>query len=420
MYQKTVLANGLRLITSKMPHTRSVSVVFFVAAGPRYELDSEAGIAHFVEHLCFKGTYRRKTAKEISEAIESIGGLLNGGTDKELTSFWCRVPSKHFLLAVDVLVDLVRNPRFEENDIERERQVIIEEMNMSLDSPRQRVAMLIDELLWPGKPLGRDIAGSKETVSSLTRQQIREFHASHYLPNNIVVSIAGDIDEKQAHDAALQTLGDWQSGKVPAGFSSSGLDGEKRLSVEFRETEQLQLCLGVPGVSFFDPDRYAVDLLSIILGEGMSSRLFLKLREEKGLAYEIHSYADHFTDTGALIVHAGIDPTQGEAALKGILEELLGIGNSLSSEELDKAKEIAKGRLLLSLENSRSVAGWLGAQELLTNRILSVDDVIALVEAVTEADLKRVAHNLFDSRYFCLALVGPVREADSFAKLLGV
>lgn len=420
MYQKTTLANGMRVITSELPHTRSVSIVFFIGAGPRYEMDSQAGVAHFLEHLCFKGTRKRKSAKEISEAIESVGGLLNGGTDKELTSFWCRVPTKHFALAVDVLVDLICNPRLAADDIERERQVIVEEINMTLDSPRQRVAMLIDELLWPGKPLGRDIAGSKEIVGSLTRQQITQFHRGHYLPNNVVASIAGDIDQKQALDVTSEAVSQWEDGTIPSGFSSAGFVGQGRLRIEFRETEQLQLCLGVPGVSFFDPDRYAVDLLSIVLGEGMSSRLFLKLREEKGLAYEIQSYADHFTDTGAFIVHAGVDPMQAEAALKAIIDELLAVKDDLSESELCKAKEIAKGRLLLSLENSRNVAGWFGAQELLTKRILSVDEVISLVEAITREDLERVARWLFDPNAFNLAVVGPIRKADLLERVLNV
>ena len=211
MHEKITLDNGLRLLTSQMPHTRSVSVVFFTAAGSRYETEPEAGISHFIEHICFKGTQKRHSSKEISEAIESVGGMINGGTDKELTTFWCRVTSQHFLLALDVLVDLLLHSRFDANDIDRERQVIIEEINMSLDSPRQRVSMLIDELLWPGQPLGRDIAGSKETVTALTRQQMLDFFSGHFLPNNTVVAIAGDIEQKQVQDAISQTLGKWKS-----------------------------------------------------------------------------------------------------------------------------------------------------------------------------------------------------------------
>ncbi len=418
MHEKITLDNGLRLLTCNMSHTRSVSVVFFLGVGPRYETDSEAGISHFIEHLCFKGTEKRRSSKEISEAIESVGGMINGGTDKELTTFWCRVTSQHFPLALDVLVDLLRNSRFDANDIDRERQIIIEEINMSLDSPRQRVAMLFDELLWPGQPLGRDIAGSKETVSALTQQQMLDFLSHHYLPNNTVVSIAGDIEQKQVQEVISQALSDWRPNKLPAGFPNSSSQEAARLHIEFRDTEQAQLCLGIPGLSFFHPDRYAIDLLSIILGEGMSSRLFTEVREQQGLAYEIHSYADHFADAGAVIIHAGVDPGRTEEALTAIINQVANLKEQISEAERKKAKEMAKGRLLLSLENSRNVAAWLGAQELLTNRILTADEVISLVEAVTTEDLKRVAQQLLTGDKLNLAIVGPVKEEEPLARLL--
>jgi predicted Zn-dependent peptidase len=418
MYQKVTLDNGLRLVTSEMPHTRAVSVVFFTAAGPRYEVESEAGISHFIEHICFKGTEKRRSSKEISEAIESVGGVINGGTDKELTTFWCRVTSENFLLALDILVDLLLHSRFDATDIDRERQIIIEEINMSLDSPRQRVAMLIDELLWPGHPFGRDIAGSKETVAALTRQQMLDFISQHYLPNTTVVAVAGDIEQKPVQDTINQTLGEWKSNKVSAGFPNVGDQKAARLNIEFRDTEQAHLCLGIPGLSFFHPDRYAVDLLSIILGEGMSSRLFIEIREQQGLAYEIHSYADHFADSGAVIISAGVDPGRVDSALSSIIDQLSKLKEQISEAELAKAKEIAKGRLLLSLESSRNVAGWLGAQELLTSRILTTDDVISLVEAVTIEDLKRVAQQLLTSKKLNLAIVGPVKEEKPLVRLL--
>jgi predicted Zn-dependent peptidase len=418
MHQKVTLDNGLRLLTSEMPHTRSVSVVFFTAAGSRYETEPEAGISHFIEHVCFKGTEKRRNSKEISEAIEGVGGILNGGTDKELTTFWCRVTSEHFLLALDVLIDLIRHSRFDAADIDRERQIIIEEINMSLDSPRQRVSMLIDELMWPGQPLGRDIAGSKETVASITRQQMLDFFSKHYLPNTTVVAVAGDIEQTQVHDAISQALEEWKFNEVPSGFPNEGNQQAARLNIEFRETEQAHLCLGVPGTSFFHPDRYVVDLLSIILGEGMSSRLFIEVREQQGLAYDIHSYADHFADSGAVIIHAGVDPDRTEDAIKAIIEQVAKLKEQISQAELKKAKEIAKGRLLLSLESSRNVAAWLGVQELLLNRILTTDEVISLVEAVTTEDMKRVAQQLLTSEKLNLAIVGPVKNGESLTKLL--
>ena len=418
MYEKIILDNGLRLLTSEMPNTRSVSVVFFLGVGSRYETDSIGGISHFIEHLCFKGTEKRRTAKDISEAIESVGGILNGGTDKELTTYWARVTSEHFSLALDVLIDLLRGSRFAAEDIDRERQVIIEEINMSLDSPRQRVAMLIDEILWPGQALGRDIAGSRETITAMKRQQILDFFSRAYLPNNTVISIAGDIEQKKVQGAIHKALNGWKPDKIPSGLPNTFSQQTPNLKSEFRETEQVQLCLAVPGISYFHDDRFAVDLLSTILGEGMSSRLFTEIRERQGLAYDIHSYADHFSDSGAVIVYAGVDSRRVDDAIKAIIEQLSKIREQISEAELSKAKEMAKGRLVLSLESSRNVASWLGIQELLTKRILTTDEVIKLVEAVTLEDLKRVAQNLFVSDKLNLATVGPVKKEESLAGLL--
>jgi predicted Zn-dependent peptidase len=418
MYEKITSDNGLRLLTSEMPHTRSVSIVFFLGVGSRYETDSIAGISHFIEHLCFKGTDKRHTAKEISEAIESVGGILNGGTDKELTTYWARVTSEHFHLALDVLVDLLRSSRFAAEDVDRERQVISEEINMSLDSPRQRVAMLIDEILWPGHPLGRDIAGNRETLNALNRQQILDFFSNAYLPNNTVISIAGDIEQKEIQAAVGEALAGWKPDQTPSNTPNTGNQEGPRLKIEFRETEQVQLCLAVPGFSYFHPDRFAIDLLSTILGEGMSSRLFTEIREHQGLAYDIHSYSDHFSDSGAVVISAGVDSSRVDKAVEAIIDQLSKIKEQISDSELKKAREIAKGRLLLSLESSRNVAGWLGAQELLTNRILTPDEVIALVEAVNIEDLKRVAGELFTGEKLNLAIVGPVKKEEPLARLL--
>jgi len=418
MYQKITLDNGLRLITSEMPHTRSVSLVFFLGVGSRYETDAIAGVSHFIEHLCFKGTEKRPTAKDISEAIEGVGGILNGGTDKELTTYWCRVTSEHFNLSLDVLVDLLRGSRFAVEDIDRERQVIIEEINMSLDSPRQRVAMLIDEILWPGQALGRDIAGSRETVNAITRRQILDYFSTAYLPNNTVICIAGDIKEKEIQNAIHKSLGAWKLGKLPSGFPNTFHQQTPSLKIEYRETEQVQLCLAVPGFSYFHKDRFAVDLMSTILGEGMSSRLFTEIRERQGLAYDIHSYADHFSDSGAVIVYAGVDSSRVDDAVKAILEELSKMKEQVSDAELSKAREMAKGRLLLSLESSRNVASWLGTQELLTQRILTPDEVIALVEAVTVDDIKRVAREVLTAEKLNLAVVGPVKKEEPLAGML--
>lgn len=418
MYQKTALDNGLRLITSGMPHSHSACITIFVGTGSRHESDEQAGLSHFIEHLYFKGTERRATAKEISEAIEGVGGILGGGTDKELTVYWCKVARPHFALALDVLADMMRYSKLDPQDIERERQVIIEEINMSLDSPQHRVDILLDELLWPGQALGRDIAGSKETVGATTRQMLLDYLSHQYLPNNVVISVAGAIDHQEVITSLNQYFGDWVGGVVPRGPVTKHEQREPRLRVERRDTEQAHFALAVPGLSSLHPDRFALDLLNIILGEGMSSRLFQQIRERLGLAYAIQSYVSHFLDTGSVAIYAGVDPKQVETALAAIVEELNHLKEGIPDSELVKAKEFSKGRLMLRMEDSRSVASWLGGQELLNGRILTVEDVISIIEAVTTDDLQRVARELLVDYKLNLAVVGPVDNEGRLEDLL--
>ena len=419
-YRKDTLDNGLRVITCHIPHTKSVSVLFFVTEGSCYETDKEAGISHFIEHMCFKGTNKRQSSREISEAIEGVGGLMNGGTDREITSYWCKLASQHFGLAVDVIADLLRNPLFRGEDIEKERQVIIEEINMSLDSPQQRAGMLLDELMWPGQPMGRDVAGSKETVYAITRQQMQRFLADYYVPNNMLISIAGDIEPGNALGIVEQEVGNWQRGKKPEYIISSAGQTHPRMQIEYRDTEQVNLIMGVEGLSIFHPDRFATDLLSMILGEGMSSRLFTEIRERLGLAYDIHSYAEHYRETGSFVIQAGIDPEHTAEAIRAVLDQIINIKDGISDYELQKAREMAKGRLLLSMENSRNVASWYGAQEILTGMILTVDDVTQIIENISMDDMKRVARELFATEKLNLAIVGPIKDTGPIFKLLAL
>lgn len=416
-YKKVVLDNGLRVVICPMPHTRSVSVVFFAGAGSCYEPDEEAGISHFIEHICFKGTRKRRSPQLISEAIEGVGGMLNGGTDREVTTYWCKLASEHLELAIDVIVDLLRNPLLRKKDVDKERHVIIEEINMSLDSPQQRVGMLYDELMWPGKPLGRDIAGTKDTVSSITRQQIARFIDKYYRPDNMLVSIAGDIKPAKAVEILSEYVGNWEKGRRPDYIPSASEQKDMRMCVEYRDTEQVNLILGVEGLSMFHPDRFILDMLSLILGEGMSSRLFSVIREKMGLAYDIHSYVEHFKNTGLFAVQAGIEPHKIDKAVNAIVEQLETIKVNLSESELRKAREMAKGRLLLSMENSRNVAGWYGAQEILTGEIFTIDEVTQIIEKISVADLQRVAHNLFKTEKLNLAIVGPVKKPGSLRNI---
>ena len=418
MYTKTVFDNGLRVITSVMPHTRSVCLAFLVGAGSCYENEEEAGISHFAEHMYFKGTKRRPTAKDISQDVEGVGGIINAGTDKEITVFWCKVAATHFPVALDVLSDLLCNSRFDSNDIEQERRVIIEEINMHMDIPQERVNMLIDELLWPDQPLGREVSGSKETVASITRERMLRYIAHRYLPNNTVVSVAGNIppDETLARIEAL--FHDWSAGKRSAGYVTNSGQDAPRLRMEHKDSEQAHLCLGVHGFSHFHPRRFALDLLNTVFGVGMSSRLFTEVREKKGLAYDIHSYVEHFLNSGSFVVYAGVDTNKAETAVAIIVEEIAKLKQGIAADELHRAKELSKGRLQLRLEDSQNMALWLGGQELVRRKILDIDEVISIIEAITEDELKEVAQEVLIDNELNLAVVGSVKREKPLLNLL--
>jgi len=412
------LDNGLRVITATMPHTRSVSICIFIGVGSRYETEAEAGISHFIEHLLFKGTPKRTTARAISEAIEGVGGILNGGTGKELTLYWCKVAQPHFELALDVLADMLLHSKFDPQDIEKERQIIIEEINMSKDAPAQRVDMLIDGLLWPEHPLGRDTAGSKESVAVITRDTMLDYRQGQYLPNNTVVTIAGNIPHQQMVTAVSQALGNWTNQRERSGYSAYKEQSAQRLHVETKDTEQAHLCLALPGLSLFHPKRFTLDLLNVILGGGMGSRLFTEIRDKLGLAYSIHSYVDHFLDSGSVVVSAGVEPKNLVTVIKAILEQLSLLRETVPEPELSKAKELSKGRLLLRMEDSRNVAGWVGGQEILTRRILSVDQVVSIIDAITADELRQLAQELLVGNQLRLAVVGRVAEDEPLEGLL--
>jgi predicted Zn-dependent peptidase len=410
MYNKTVLDNGLRVITSAMPHSRSVCLAVLVGTGSCYESKEEAGISHFAEHLFFKGTERRPTSKEITEDIEGVGGIINGGTDKEITVYWCKVASPHFSIALDVLSDLLLHSRFDSKDIEKERQVIIEEINMNLDMPQQRVNMLIDELLWPEQPLGREVTGYKETVSSLTREQLLDYLLRRYMPNNTVLTIAGNIQHQEAMAQIEPMFGKWPPGELATRYVTNDKQTEARVRIESKDIEQAHLCVAVHGFSHSHPQRFIVDLLNTVLGGGMSSRLFTEIRERRGLAYDIHSYTEHFSDSGSFGVYAGVDPQKIETALTAILEELSKIKQGIAIGELIRAKELSKGRLYLRFEDSQNVALWYGTQEILLRQILDIDDVISVVDSITVDQLQKLAQQILIGAGLNLAVTGPVRE----------
>ncbi len=401
-----------------MPHTRSVSVCFFIGVGSRYEDDAHAGISHYIEHLLFKGTSKRATSKDISAAIEGVGGTLNGGTDKELTLYWAKVAQPHFLLALDVIVDMLRNSKFDTNDMERECQVILEEINMSKDTPSQQVHLLADELLWPGHPLGRDIAGRKDSMCAITRDMIISYLQSKYTPENTVVTVAGNIQHDEVVAAVSKAMDNWNNPQPRPVYLVYEERHKHRLNVERRDTEQAHLCLAMPGLPLLHPGRFVLDLLNVVLGEGMSSRLFTEVRDKLGLAYSIHSYVDHFLDSGSFIVYAGTEPKNMKVAIEAILEQLSRLKEPIPESELIKAKELSKGRMLLRMEDTRNVAGWIGGQEILIEDILTVDQVVSIVEAITSEQLMGLARELLTGDRLRLAVVGPVDDSESLEELL--
>ena len=418
MFERSVLDNQLRVLTSTMPHTQSVSIVICVGAGSRYEPEDKAGLSHFLEHLPFKGTKHWPTAQAVSEAIEGVGGVMNASTDREMTAFWCKVPQPHFQTAFSVLLDMLINPLLDPEELEKEREVIQEELRMTNDHPTYKVDLLIDEALWPGQAMGRDVGGTAQSVEALTRDEIQEYMRRQYNPANTVVAVAGNI----THQEVIQLLEDATSEWKPV----QSLDWEPVnndnqgpiVLMDQRRTDQTHICLALPGLSLDDPDRFNLALLNVMLGDGMSSRLFQNLRERQSLTYDVSSSISHFRDCGSVIIYCGVEPKKSRPAIKAVVEELQGMHQEAPEEELHKAKEYTKGRLLLRLEDSRAVATWLATQELLQGHVSTPEQAVQRIDDVTAADVARVAQNLFCRENLRLAVVGPHRSDKQFHKLL--
>ncbi len=401
-----------------MPHTRSAAVGVFVGAGSRYEADQIAGASHYLEHVLFKGTEKRPEPQLIGGAIESVGGMMNASTDREATMYFCKVAATHFPLALDVLTDMTRHPLFAPNEVERERGVIIEELNMTNDQPDAYADMLIDEALWPDQAMGRDIGGTKESVGAISRQALADYHASQYVPNNVVVSVAGNIAHDEVVSRVDELLGDWPSGD-PLPWEDVRPTGEGvRVRLGNRHTDQAHLCLAVEGVSAASPDRYTVDMLNAVLGEGMTSRLFMELRERRGLAYDVHSSSMHYRDCGALVVTSGVDTSNVNEAITAVIGEFDKLGEDVPQQDLDRAVEFAVGRLDLRLEDTRAVMGWMGGQELLRDQVLTPDEVVASLRRITTSEVRDAAREYLRNVDYRLAVVGPFRSEARFRRLL--
>lgn len=418
MYKRTTLPNGLRVVTGELPHTRSATVSVYVGAGSRYEPDDEAGLSHFLEHMLFKGASRRPTAREISEAIESVGGMHNAATDREVTVYYAKVPHTAAAQTIDILSDMVRDPVMDPVELEKERAVILEELAGVEDSPGELAAILIDETLWPGQPLGRNVGGTPETVESTPLSAINRYFRAQYVPENLVLVVAGNVQHEAVVETAQRFLGDMPASPAGPWYAVGPRAEAPRVAIRDKATEQAHICLAYPSVPLSHPDRFSVDLLSTILGEGMSSRLFLELREERALVYDIHSYPSEFRDAGSFTVYAGCDPTNARTTVELTLEEIRKLFDGIPTAEFEKAKEMAKGRIQLRMEDTRSVAGWLGSQELLLGKILTVDQVVECIDAVTPDHLMEVARRVLAPENAVLAVVGPFAKGERFEGLL--
>lgn len=420
MYEISSLENGLRIVTVSMPHAYSISMGFYVAVGSRYEEDEIAGASHFIEHMLFKGTERRPTPRQIALAIEGVGGDINASTGQELTTYYVRVGRDDLEIAADVLVDMLRNSRFLESDVERERRVIIEEINQSLDSPDELVYMQLQKLLWPNHPLGRDIAGSRESVWQMTRPQLLDYMMRGYVPQRMVVTVAGPISHVQVCDLLTDKLSDWRGEDNLQLRLADPFDGSIARAL-YRPVEQCHVLLGMQAPHRTDPRRFALSLLNVILGGGMSSRLFVNIREELGLAYSVYSYNYAMLETGSFVIYAAIDSKNLNATIKAILHELNQLRTKqVTDEELKMAKAYARGRTLLRLEDSGANAGWVGSQLALLNQIQRPEEVLDCLDQVTKEDIQRVATDLFYDDGFALSIVGPVDEEADWLSLLKV
>ncbi len=406
-YERVTLPNGIRVLVSEMPETRSVSLAVYVGVGSRAESAANAGTSHFVEHMVFKGTAKRPSAPEISQAVESLGGAVNASTDKEVTLFWSRVPARHYLVALDVVADMIRAPMLRESDVESERSVVVEEIRMYRDQPQDRVHTLVDELLYPRHPLGWEVAGREKVVLGLTPDDLRRFMRLGYAPDRIVVALAGRLSAPEAIAAVAAQLGDIAP-RPPVDIAPAPAPSVVRTKVLAKRGEQAHLCIGWRAVPTAHPDEFVLDMLNAVLGEGMSSRLFVELRERRALAYDVHSYEANYVDAGHLVIYAGVAPSRAREALAAALAEVARLRDELVPDvELERVRDFAKGRIELRLEDTRGVSSWLAGQELFLGRVRSVEEICAIIDGISAEDVQRAARQYLRTELCYVAAVGP-------------
>ena len=417
-YEVTKLNNGIRVVAAPMKERKSVSVGIWVHVGGRHEEERLSGVSHFLEHIVFKGT-KSRTANQIKESIEGVGGSMNAFTSEEYTCFLAKVARKHFENVFDVLSDMVLGASITETDLEKERTVIMEEVKMTQDQPSQLADELLSEIVWPRHPLGRPLAGTLQSVAGLSRADITGYRDRYYQPNLITVVAAGDIDQKALVRATEKNFTGPRSAAAPTMDIFRAQQKQPAVKIHKKDTEQTHLSLALHSFSKDHPDEYALDILNVILGGNMSSRLFNEVREERGLAYDVGSFVRRYYETGAFIVSAGVDTEKAPQALEVILKELAKTARELvPSEEMRRAKDFYLGQLDLGLENSMNQMLWVGENIVTLDKYRTPEEVTQQVEKVTAEDLRRVAETVFKTNSLNLAMVGPVKSDKELESLL--
>ena len=405
MIQAAKLTNGIQVLLEDVPFVRSVAIGVWVDIGSRDESDNLAGVSHFIEHLMFKGTTKR-SAKDIAEALDAVGGQLNAFTTKEYTCYYARVLDEHLLLGIDLLGDMLLNSRFDQTDINRERNVILEEIKMYEDTPDELVHDVFASAIWQSHSLGRPISGCEETVQSLSEEQLTSFFRQYYTPGNIIISASGSFNKDKVLDALNNVFGQLSGAKKERHYT---LPVPKRqVGCRIKDNEQVHICLGSQGLALDDENIYVMQIINTILGGGLSSRLFQNIREERGLVYSIYSYHSSYHDTGLFCIYTGLSKHNVRPALELIIDELYNIqSNGVGSDELQRAKDQLKGSLLLSLESVSTRMSRLGKSQLYLDKIVLPDEVLSRVMRVSETDIKNLAQEILMPDKFCLASVGP-------------
>jgi predicted Zn-dependent peptidase len=414
------LDNGLRVLTAPMESAQSVTCAIMLAAGSRYETPETNGIAHFSEHMFFKGTEKRPTARDISKEIDAIGGEFNAFTGKEYTGYYVKCAAESRDVALDVLVDMLRHSKFDADEIEREKGVIIEEMNMYFDTPRDFIGGVYEELLYGDQPLGWDIIGRKETVRDATRDTFTSYLDRWYKPGRMVLGVGGQLGDGLL-ERIEELLGDLPAAATgePPPTSLEGVDGRPRVRVHTKQSDQAHVCLGVHSYPLEHPDRYPLQVLSNVLGGGMSSRLFTEVRERRGLAYYVFGINHSYTDAGSLYAQAGVDIQRIDDAVATIAGELRKVAEEgVPADELEKAKSFAKGRFVLQLESPHGLIMFGLRREVLEGKTPDPEEVLAKLEKVAGDDVARVATDVIDGRALNLAVIGPFDDAERFENLL--